>query len=149
MQAESAPSSGAFTGDLIFPVYVRDVQVSAEFYRDVLGFEFLGYYDYDTNSYAQTWQDTLPPKYAGFVAGDQKFGLHEPTNELQKQCIGYGRYYFRVHDLDAEYARISAHGVRMSQIHSLALLRRFYVPDPDGLMVFFAETAEGAPLDPW
>ena len=46
-------------------------------------------------------------------------------------------------------ARVSAHGVRLSQIHSSALLRRFYVPDPDGLMVFFAETAVGAPLDPW
>jgi predicted enzyme related to lactoylglutathione lyase len=138
-----------FTGELIFPIYVSDVEVSAVFYGDVLGFEFLGYYDYETNSYVKSWQDTLPPSYAGFVAGDQKFGLHKPANEAQEQCVGCGRYYFRVHDLDAQHARVSAHGVRLSQVHSSALLRRFYVPDPDGLMVFFAETAAGAPLDPW
>jgi len=146
--AASAPAE-IFTGQLIFPIYVSDVKVSAAFYRDVLGFEFLGYYEYETNSYVQSWQDTLPPKYAGFVAGDQKFGLHKPANEAQEQCVGCGRYYFRVHDLDAQHARVSAHGVRLSQIHSSALLRRFYVLDPDGLMVFFAETAVGAPLDPW
>ena len=37
------------------------MEASAEFYADVLGFEFLGYYDYETNSYVQSWQDTLPP----------------------------------------------------------------------------------------
>ncbi len=146
--AVSAPSE-IFTGQLIFPIYVSDVEVSAAFYADVLGFEFLGYYDYETNAYVQSWQDTLPPKYVGFVAGDQKFGLHRPANEAQEQCVGCGRYYFRVHDLDAQHARVSAHGVRLSQVHSSALLRRFYVLDPDGLMVFFAETASGAPLDPW
>lgn len=147
--AQVRVSSEIFTGELIFPIYVSDVEVSAVFYGDVLGFEFLGYYDYETNSYVQSWQDTLPPKYAGFVAGDQKFGLHKPANEAQEECVGCGRYYFRVHDLDAQHARVSAHGVRLSQIHSSALLRRFYVPDPDGLMVFFAETAAGAPLNPW
>jgi len=146
--SEAAGLADVFTGQLIFPIYVSDVEASAVFYRDVLGFEFLGYYDYETNSYVRSWRDTLPPKYAGFVAGDQKFGLHKPPNEEQEQCVGCGRYYFRVHDLDAQHARVSTHGVRLSQIHSSALLRRFYVPDPDGLMVLFAETAVGAPLDP-
>jgi len=138
-----------FTGQLIFPIYVTDVEVSAEFYRNVLGFEFLGYYDYDTSAYTTTWQDSLPPTYAGFVAGDQTFGLHKPADEAQGACVGCGRYYFRVNDLDAEHERISALGVAISPIHSSALLRRFFVPDPDGLKIFFAETAEAAPLDPW
>jgi predicted enzyme related to lactoylglutathione lyase len=146
---KNLPASGMFTGEIIFPIYASDVKLSAEFYRDILGFEFLGYYDYATNSYVTSWEDSLPPKYAGFLAGDQKFGLHLPANDTQQACVGCGRYYFRVQDLDAEHSRISAHGVKMSRIHSSALLRRFYVPDPDGLMVFFAETAAGAPLDPW
>ena len=147
---EEAPASSVrFTGEIIFPIYVSDVEVSAAFYREVLGFEFLGYYDYKANEYTSTWQDSLPPTYAGFVAGDQKFGLHKPMNESQQACVGCGRYYFRVGDVDAEHERISAHGVAISPVHSSTLLRRFYVPDPDGLMVFFAETAEGAPLDPW
>jgi predicted enzyme related to lactoylglutathione lyase len=147
--AAGAQSGATFTGQLIFPIYVSDVEVSTVFYRDVLGFEFLGYWDYDASAYVASWPDTTMPKYAGFVAGDQKFGLHKPANEQQEQCVGCGRYYFRVEDLDSEHARISAHGVRLSPIHSSALLRRFFVPDPDGLQVFFAETAEGAPVEPW
>lgn len=147
--ADAPPPSGDFTGHLIFPIYVSDVEVSAAFYRDVLGFQFLGYFDYGTNSYVSAWEDTIPPTYAGFVAGDQKFGLHRPVDEAQAKCVGCGRYYFRVNDVDAEYERITAKGARVSQIHSSPLLRRFYVPDPDGLKIFFAETAEGALLDPW
>ena len=147
--ADPPAPSGDFTGQLIFPIYVSDVEVSAAFYRDVLGFEFLGYFNYETNLYVSAWEDSLPPTYAGFVAGDQKFGLHRPVDEAQAQCVGCGRYYFRVRDLDAEYERITANGGRVNPIHSSPLLRRFYVPDPDGLKVFFAETAEGAPLDPW
>ena len=146
---ENGVSSERFTGEIIFPIYVSDVEVSAAFYRDVLDFEFLGYYDYATNSYTTAWQDSLPPTYAGFVAGDQKFGLHKPVNESQAACVGCGRYYFRVLNLDAEYERITSLGVSLSSIHSSSLLRRFYVPDPDGLMVFLAETAVNAPLDPW
>jgi len=147
--AADTQSSGAFTGQLIFPIHVSDVEVSTAFYRNVLGFEFLGYWDYDANVYVASWPDTMPPKYAGFIAGDQKFGLHKPANEQQEQCVGCGRYYFRVKNLDSEHARISAHGVHLSPIHDSTLLRRFFVPDPDGLRVFFAETAEGAPVEPW
>jgi catechol 2,3-dioxygenase-like lactoylglutathione lyase family enzyme len=146
---EDEDSSPVFTGALIFPIYVSDVQASATFYRDVLGFEFLGFYDYEANGYVRSWQGAEPPRYAGFVAGDQKFGLHKPANEAQERCVGCGRYYFRVKDLDAQHARVSLHEVEVSPIHSSALLRRFYVPDPDGVMIFFAETADGAPLDPW
>lgn len=58
--AESAEAGAAkgpsevFTGQLIFPIYVSDVEASAVFYGDVLGFEFLGYYDYETNAYVQS-----------------------------------------------------------------------------------------------
>jgi predicted enzyme related to lactoylglutathione lyase len=142
-------AAGRFTGEIIFPIYVTDVEVSAAFYRDVLGFQFLGYYDYEVNAYTKAWQDSVPPNYAGFVAGNQKFGLHKPGNEAQTACVGCSRYYFRVEDVDAEHERIFALGVEVSAIQTTALLRRFFVRDPDGLLVFFAETVEGAPLDPW
>ena len=86
---------------------------------------------------------------AGFVAGDQKFGLHRPVNEQQQSWVGCGRYYFRVEDLDAYHHSVTARGGEPSAIHSSALLRRFYVLDPDGLRLYFAVTAENAPLDPW
>ena len=78
--------------------------------------------------------------------------MHKPVNIKQQSCIGCGRYYFRVHDLDSHFERVRRAGpaaIAMSGIHSSALLRRFWVRDPDGLMIFLAETAEGAPLDPW
>jgi len=144
-----AESGAGFTGDVLFVIYVSDVEVSASFYRDVLGFEFLGFWDYEVDGYVPAWRDTAAPKYAGFVAGGQKFGLHKPVNESQEACVGCTRYYFRVADVEAEHARVSEHGVPISEIHSSSLLKRFYVYDPDGLQVFFAETAEGAPVDPW
>jgi predicted enzyme related to lactoylglutathione lyase len=147
--ADATASVSRFTGDVLFPIYVSDVEVSAAFYRDVLGFEFLGYWDYEADGYVATWVDTMPPRYAGFVAGGQKFGLHKPASESQEQCVGCGRYYFRVVDVEEEHSRISGHGVPISPVHSSSLLKRFYVPDPDGLQVFFAETAEGAPVSPW
>jgi predicted enzyme related to lactoylglutathione lyase len=147
--SEDPELSSVFTGQLIFPIYVSDVRRSAEFYRDVFGFEFLGYYDYDRNAYVCVWSDSIPPTYAGFRAGDQTFGLHKPANESQETCIGCGRYYFRVHDLEEHHERISALGVEISRIHSSALLTRFFVRDPDGTLVFFAVTNVTAPLDPW
>ena len=142
-------SEAHFIGDVLFPIYVKDVEISAAFYRDILGFEFLGFWDYQNDCYVIAWQDTLPPTYAGFSAGGQKFGLHKPVNESQERCVGCGRYYFRVNDVEAEYSRISMHNVPISPIHSSSLLKRFYVPDPDGLQIFFAETAPEAPVDPW
>jgi len=140
---------GEFTGQVIFPIYVSDVERSASFYRDVLGFRFLGYYDEAQRRYVESWNDSIPPIYAGFEAGDQTFGLHKPVNEAQERFIGSGRYYFRVKNLKNHRRRIQSWGGRPSEISSTALLTRFYIVDPDGLRIYFAVTAQGAPLDPW
>ena len=47
--------AGTFTGDVLFPIYVSDVAVSGVFYRDVLGFGFVGYWDYEADGYVATW----------------------------------------------------------------------------------------------
>ena len=140
---------GQFTGEVTFPIYVSDVQRSASFYRDVLGFRFLGYYDHDRRRYVETWTDSIPPIYAGFEAGGLTFGLHKPMNEEQERFIGAGRYYFRVKDLEQHRRRIRAWGGRPSEISSSTLLTRFFVADPDGLRIYFAVTAENAAIDPW
>ena len=36
----------------------------------LLGFVFLGYFDYDANAYVSVWEDSFPPTYIGFVAGN-------------------------------------------------------------------------------
>ena len=147
--AAHAAAKPRFTGQVIFPIYVSDVPKSTAFYRDIMAFTFLGYYDYETNGYVPVWKKEEPPNYAVFKAGDQCFGLHKAVNERQEQGVGCGRFYFRVSNLDAQHARITALGVKVTPVHSSALLRRFAVKDPDGTLIFFAETAAGAPLDPW
>ena len=71
---------GTFTGEVKPVLYVADVEQSAPFFRDVFGFELLGY--------AGAEED---PYYADLAAGDLKFGLHEPTAPGQEERIGQQR----------------------------------------------------------
>ena len=68
---------GTFTGRVKAVLYVKDVQKSAAFFRDVLGFEFLNFAFIDDSPY-----------YAEMAAGSTKFGLHEPTNEADVRRVG-------------------------------------------------------------
>lgn len=140
---------GAFTGDIIFPIYVSDVEKSARFYREVLGFNWLGFYDYDRNVYVKDWRDPSPPIYAGFEVEGRKFGLHKPVLERQQSYVGCGRYYFRVRSLDDHYKRVQAWNHQPGRIIETHLLKMFSVEDPDGAQIYFAVTREGANLDPW
>ncbi len=143
------PPADLFTGQLNFAIYVADVQASTQFYRDVLGFEFLGYLKQNPMSYVQDWEGETPPTYAAFQACDQKFGLQLPQRLEDEACVGCGRYFFRVNDLEAHHTRIAAQGVTMSPILNSDILKRFYVFDPDGLKIYFAQSVPGAPVDPW
>jgi predicted enzyme related to lactoylglutathione lyase len=140
---------GRFTGELLFPIYVSDVMRSAAFYRDVLGFDFLGFYDYDQAGYVTYWRGEAPPLYAGFLAGTQSFGLHKPLTEQQEESVGRGRFYFRVQDVEAHHRRVRAWGGRPGSIQQTAFMRLFEVTDPDGLTLYFATTPDDAPVDPW
>lgn len=128
-----------FTGEVKPVLYVRDVEVSAPFYRDVLGFELLGYTDMDGEPY-----------YAEMAAGSLKFGLHDPVNEEQETWVGHQRLYFRVLDVLEHRARVLEHGADAGELVETDWMDFVIVRDPDGHQIVFAETDPARhPVDPW
>lgn len=130
---------GTFTGEIKAVIYVTDVEESAPFYRDVLGFSFEGYANLHDEPY-----------YAEMAAGRTKFGLHEPTSEGQESKIGQERLYFRVKDLAAHRARVLARGGNPGEIKKTSWMDMFFVHDPDGNEIVFAVTDPGRhSSNPW
>jgi predicted enzyme related to lactoylglutathione lyase len=130
---------GVFTGDIKPVLYVTDVEASAPFFRDVLGFEFLGYANRDGEPY-----------YAEMAAGGRKFGLHEPMSEAQRSKVGEQRLYFRVQDVAAHRSRIAAWDAEPGEVKKTDWMDMFIVRDADGHEIVFAATdPETHSIDPW
>ena len=130
-QAQDDPrkAHGIFTGEIKPVLYVSDVEKSAPFYRDVLGFDFQGYSNLDGHPY-----------YAEMAASGLKFGLHEPTSSVQEPKIGHQRLYFRIKDLRAHRSRVLAWAGEPGEIKATAWMDMFIVRDPDGNEIVFAVT---------
>lgn len=109
-------------------ITVSDIDRSVAFYRDVLGADLLF---------------TVPEQAMAFLqAGDTRLYLGEAESpELASRPLAY----YRVDDLDAEFARISAAGVTFSAaphlVHSdgVTELRLAFLTDPDGIVVGLME----------
>ena len=121
---------GVFTGDVKPVLYVADVEQSARFFKDVLGFGFDGFANRADGQ----------PYYAEMTAGTLKFGLHEPTAPGQESRVGQQRLYFRVLDLVAHRTRVSAWGRQPGEIKETGWMDNFTVRDPDGHEIVFALT---------
>lgn len=138
-QQDARQGHGGFTGELKPVLYVSDVERSARFYRDVLGFEFDGYANADGGPY-----------YAEMVAAGRKFGLHEPIAAGQEERVGRQRLYFRVRDLRVHHARVAAWGGEPGAIRTTDWMDMFSVLDPDGNEITFAFTDPARhSIDPW
>ncbi len=120
---------GTFTGEVKPVLYVSDVERSAPFYRDTLGFAFLGF--------AGPEED---PYYAEMAAAGVKFGLHEPTSTREETMVGQQRLYFRVKDLEAHRGRVLAWGTEAGEIKRTDWMDMFIVGDADGNAIVFAVT---------
>ena len=130
---------GEFLGQLKPVLYVADVEESAVFFRDTLGFTFLNFSGEKGNPY-----------YAEMAAGPTKFGLHEPGSERERARVGRLRLYFRVTDLKAHRNHISSCGGNPGKIQETAWMTMFSVTDPDGHEITFAETDPAVhSIDPW
>ena len=140
VQAKQADSHGGFTGDIKSVLYVSDVEASARFFDEVLGFGFLGLTNLPSGE----------PYYAELAANGRKFGLHEPVNEQQEERIGQQRIYFRVGDLDAHRARLEARDVAVGETVRTDWMDFFIVRDADGHEIVIALTdPERHGTDPW
>lgn len=130
---------GEFTGDIKPIIYVSDVEQSAPFYRDVLGFVLDGFAG-----------DEADPYYAEMLAGPTKFGLHEPTMSGDELRIGQQRLYFRVRDLVAHSRHVEAQGIEVKEVFRRSWMDYFVVKDPDGNVIVFAVTeSERHTSEPW
>lgn len=141
--ASTTPASAAaddmFTGQVKPVLYVSDVEKAAPFYRDVLGFELLGYSELEGEPY-----------YAEMAAGPLKFGLHEPTSDEQIPRIGQQRLYFRVTDLERQRERVLAAGGTAGEVVETDWMDMFIVRDADGHEIVFAVTDPSRhSVDPW
>jgi len=141
---------GVFTGEVKLVLHVKDVRKSVEFYRGVLGFEFHSFHDYASGKSVTEWNRAEPPIYAEISAGRQKVGLHAPQTAYDESCVGRGRFYFRVKDVDAHRRRVVARGAEPGPIRDTDWMRMFSVTDPGGYKITFATTQEGVhKIDPW
>jgi predicted enzyme related to lactoylglutathione lyase len=139
-QNPDAELHGKFTSDIKPVLYVADVEVSAEFFRVSLGFGFDGFASRGDGS----------PYYAEMVAGERKFGLHEPTSNGQETRVGQARLYFRVLNLAAHRQRVALSGGEPGEIIETDWMDMFIVRDPDGNEIVFAVTdPERHSIDPW
>jgi len=138
-EEDSRQAHGNYTGEVKPVLYVTDVEKSAPFYRDALGFEFQGF----ANAKGE-------PYYAEMLAGEQKFGLHEAMSAGQESRVGQQRLYFRIQDLERHRARVLAWGAEAGEIIQTAWMDMFIVRDPDGNEIVFAVTDPSRhTIDPW
>ena len=130
---------GKLLGQLKPVLYVTDVEQSAVFFRDTLGFTFLNYAGEEKDPY-----------YAEMAAGQTKFGLHEPGSDRERERVGRQRLYFRVKDIRTHRNFVSSCGGNPGEILETAWMTMFSVTDPDGHEITFAETdAAVHSIDPW
>ena len=138
-QDDPKEAHGIFTGEIKPVLYVNDVEKSAPFYCDVLGFEFEGFAGIEANPY-----------YAEMTVAGAKFGLHEPMSADQETKVGRQRLYFRVRDLHAQRSRVLAWGENAGEIKATDWMDMFIVRDPDGNEIVFAVTdPEHHSTNPW
>lgn len=138
-EQEAGGAAVGFTGEVKPVLYVADVETAAPYFRDVLGFDLLGYTDLDGSRY-----------YAELAAGPLKFGLHEPLNDEQEGWVGHQRLYFRVTDLAVHRARVQEAGGGPSETVETGWMDFFIVRDPAGHQIVFAVTdPERHSIDPW
>jgi len=147
LQAEVAPSEppdrqhGEFTGEILPVFYVTDVRRSVKFYRDLLGFEFKHYYDYEESKQVREWTKSDAPIWAEMAAGDFIFALHL-TQEPEKVVVGGTRHYFLLKDVRSHYRRVKDLGLEIGSLIEKPWMTMFRVIDPDGHELFFSTRTE-------
>ncbi len=131
----------AFTGEILTVLYVKDLQQSVAFYRDVLGFRFDHYYDHHSGGSTVDWSYDDSPVYAEMWAGPSRFALHLAKNDYETR-VGGSIHHFSVSDVDAHSKAVTERGGTPSEMIDRSWMRMFSVEDPDGHRLFFQTRPE-------
>ncbi len=148
-EASVKDEHGVFTGEVKLVFYVSDVRKSAALYRDVLGFTFHHYHDYESGKSVVAWTREEKPIYAEMSYAGRRFGIHRPTSAADERCVGGAKVYLRVKDLGAHHRRVKARGAEPSKMVERPWMNMFRVTDPDGNRIYFAYTEDAVHGNPW
>ena len=120
-----------YTGGFDVMFYVGDLAKAVEFWRDVLGVTFKGFWDNETHAFVNDLDRAGPEVcYVTLDAGGQMLALHETDKEVKG---GGAVYHLEVEDVDAIYTRIREHGLEASEPADMPWRWRMtFVNDPNG-----------------
>lgn len=119
-----------FGQDFDVMLYARDVGRSTQFYTEVLGFDFKGWWSEEHGAYVQDWEQAGKPGYAELSAGPLRLSLHGADEKVPTGgCI----FHLRVADVDAYHRQIVSRGAESSEPKDEPWgWRMIMVDDPDG-----------------
>ena len=119
-------------GKLLPMLYVRDVPRSVAFYRDVMGFDFQGWWDEASKAYVSEPPARHARDFAELCAGDLVLHLHVAETERDTAAAA-SILHVKVRDADAYYEQVTARGGRFDAPRDQVWgWRQFYVRDFDG-----------------
>jgi uncharacterized glyoxalase superfamily protein PhnB len=110
---------------------VADVVKSVQFYRDVLGFHFQGFWDPVSKTASQEWRGPARPEYAELRVGAARIGLL-PAPPSSKHSGGV-EMALHVDDAAQQHERIKTAGAEPTDLaHQPWGAIMFSLTDPDG-----------------
>lgn len=119
-------------GHLLPMLYVDDVPRATAFYRDVLGFEFAGWWNEATHGFQPEPPPGPPPGFSELRAGDLVLHLHA-AGEGHPRGGGGAILHLEVKDADAYHAAVRERGGAVDPPRDQPWgWRQFYVEDLDG-----------------
>ena len=120
-------------GNLTPLLYVKSVPRSIEFYRDVLGFSSVRYWDDREKRYVTNWSASEQPTFAELSAGNLVLYLHAAGEDVDDGPAGGVVLHVEVDDADAYHARVQDAGGQTERPRDHVWgWRQFFVSDPDG-----------------
>lgn len=111
-------------------LFVQSITHSVAFYKEMLGFEFEGYFDGEKN--VQEWTHPVEqPRYASFKLGDSSLGLF--LNEGDKIVGNAGVFHIKIPDAKAYHHILKERGLFVkAPLDAPCSTCILTVDDPDG-----------------
>jgi len=129
-----------YTGRIQVTLLVTDVARSVEFYQEVLGFGFSGFWDGQNREIVQFWTEELSPEYAEVFAGDNALGLRKAGRLI---TAGTAECSLEVQDVDRIHRSALRMGIDIPEpVDQPWKARTLSVRDPDGYLWHFFEKKE-------
>ena len=129
-----------FNGRIQMTFLVTDVARSVEFYTEVLGFGFSGFWDGKNREIVDCWTGEDPPEYAEVFAGENAVGLRKAGRVVTAgtaECSLDVRDVLRIHDAALRM------GVDIPEPEDQPWnARTLSLRDPDGYLWHFIERKE-------